>query len=86
IGKHAYGFRVNGAIHSFDKPLQNGDVVEVITRKTVTPKTSWLELVQTTHARAKLRAQLRKVGAIESISHAAGIMREKARKKKGASE
>lgn len=84
IGKHAYGFRVNGAIHSFDKPLQNGDVVEVITRKTVAPKSSWLELVQTTHARAKLRSQLRKVGAIESISHAAGIMREKARKKKEA--
>lgn len=80
IGKHAYGFKVNGSIHSFDKPLQNGDVVEVITRKTGSPKSSWLELVSTTHARAKLRAQLRKNGAIESISHAAGIIREKTRK------
>lgn len=79
IGKHAYGFRVNGAIHSFDKPLQNGDVVEVLTRKTVTPKATWLEFVRTTHARAKLRSQLRKDGAIETISHAAGIIRDKAR-------
>ncbi len=82
IGKHAYGFRVNGAIHAFDKPLQNGDVVEVMTRKSAVPKQTWLELVSTTHARAKLRAQLRKNGAIESISHAAGIIREKTRKKK----
>lgn len=82
IGKHSYGFRVNGAIHPFDKPLQNGDVVEVITRKTSAPKATWQELVTTTHARAKLRAQLRKVGAIESISHAAGIIREKTRKRK----
>lgn len=86
IGKHAYGFKVNGAIHSFDKPLQNGDVVEVITRKSAKPKQSWLELVSTTHARAKLRAQLRKVGAIESISHAAGIIRDKARRKRKPAE
>jgi GTP pyrophosphokinase len=83
IGKHAYGFRVNGSIHPFDKPLQNGEVVEVITRKTAAPKQTWLDLVTTTHARAKLRAQLRKNGAIESISHAAGIIREKTRKKRG---
>ena len=81
IGKHAYGFKVNGSIHSFDKPLRNGDVVEVITRKTAVPKQTWLELVSTTHARAKLRAHLRKNGAIEGISHAAGIIREKTRRK-----
>lgn len=86
IGKHAYGFRVNGSIHPFDKPLENGDVVEVITRKSASPKQTWLELVSTTHARAKLRAQLRKVGAIESISHAAGIIREKTRKKRSVPE
>ncbi len=82
IGRHTYGFRVNGSIHAFDKPLQNGDVVEVMTRKTAIPKQAWLEFVKTTHARAKLRAQLRKTGAIESISHAAGIIREKTRKKR----
>src|SRR5690606_28470262 len=27
IGRHAYSFRVNGSIHPFDKPLQNGDMV-----------------------------------------------------------
>lgn len=82
IGKHTYGFRVNGSIHPFDKPLQNGDVVEVITRKSATPKQTWLDMVKTTHARTKLRAQLRKTGTIAGISHAAGIIREKTRIKK----
>jgi guanosine-3',5'-bis(diphosphate) 3'-pyrophosphohydrolase len=86
LGKHAYGFRVNGSIHAFDKPLSNGDVVEIITRKSVTPKTSWQELVTTTHARAKLRSQLRKDGALQSISHAAGIIREKTRKNRADSK
>jgi guanosine-3',5'-bis(diphosphate) 3'-pyrophosphohydrolase len=82
IGKHAYGFKVNGVIHAFDKPLQNGDVVEAMTRKTSSPKKNWVELVTTTHARTKLKSQLRQLGLIEGISHAAGIMREKTRKKK----
>lgn len=86
IGKHTYGFKVNGTIHPFDKPLQNGDVVEVITRKTSTPKQTWLDLVKTTHARTKLRAQLRKNGAIEGISHAAGIIREKTKMRKKRSQ
>jgi guanosine-3',5'-bis(diphosphate) 3'-pyrophosphohydrolase len=86
LGKHAYGFRVNGSIHAFDKPLGNGDVVEIMTRKSVTPKTSWQELVTTTHARAKLRSQLRKDGALQSISHAAGIIREKTRKNRADSK
>lgn len=80
IGKHVHSFKVNGAIHPFDKPLQNGDIVEVVTKKAVQAKASWLDLVKTTHAKAKLKSQLRKTGAIESISHAAAIVRDKARR------
>lgn len=82
VGKHAYGFRVNGAIHPFDKPLQNGDIVEAITRQTASPKRTWVDLVTTSHAKAKIKAQLRKTGAIESINQAAAIIRDKARRKK----
>ena len=81
IGKHAYSFRVNGNIHAFDKPLHNGDVVEVTTRKLSIPKSAWLDLVTTTHARSKLRMQLRKMGALEAISGAAALVREKAARK-----
>jgi guanosine-3',5'-bis(diphosphate) 3'-pyrophosphohydrolase len=82
IGMHAYSFRVNGNIHPFDKPLQNGDVVEVITRKLSLPKPAWQELVTTSHAREKLRAQLKKLGLIESIGTAANVLRQKIMKKK----
>lgn len=82
IGKHAYSFRVNGNIHAFDKPLQNGDVVEVITRKLSLPKQAWLDLVTTGHAREKLRSQLKKLHVIETLSGAAAIIRDKALRNK----
>lgn len=82
IGRHAYGFKVNGSIHPFDKELQNGDVVEVMTRKSATPKQTWLELVMTTHAKGKLRAQLRQLGVIGGITNAAAIIRQKTLKRK----
>lgn len=81
IGKHAYSFKVNGNIHAFDKPLHNGDVVEVVTRKLSLPKQSWQDLVTTSHARAKLRAHLRQLGMLGAISSAANIIREKAKRK-----
>lgn len=81
VGKHAYSFQVNGKIRAFNQPLQNGDVVEVITRKMPQVKKAWLDLVTTSHARNKLRLQLRRLGLIESVSHAAAIIREKAQRK-----
>lgn len=82
IGKHAYSFRVNGKIHAFDKPLQNGDVVEVATRKLSMPKKAWLQLVTTNHAREKLRTQLRKLGVMQTISGAANVIRQKTQHRK----
>jgi GTP pyrophosphokinase len=77
IAKNAYSFRVNGKIHAFDKPLQNGDIVEVITKKSSQPKQAWLKLVTTTRARNKLNGQLKKSGVIGIISNAAAIIRRK---------
>ena len=82
IAKHAYSFRVNGNIHPFDKPLNNGDVVEVVTRKLSTPKQAWLDMVTTTHAKHKLRMQLKQLGVIETITGAANIIRQKTIRKK----
>jgi GTP pyrophosphokinase len=77
IAKNAYSFRVNGKIHAFDKPLQNGDIVEVVTKKSSQPKQAWLQLVTTSHARNKLNNQLKKSGVVGLISNAASIMRRK---------
>ena len=81
IAKHAYSFKVNNNIHPFDKPLQNGDVIEIVTRKLSIPKQAWQELVTTTHARNKLRGQLRQMGIISMITSATSIIRKKTRSK-----
>lgn len=60
IAKHASGFRVNGKIYPFDKPLQNGDVVEVMTKRFSQAKKGWLNYITTSHARNKLKGQLNK--------------------------
>lgn len=78
IGKHTQGVRVNGNIRAFDQPLENGDVVEVLTKKLPQVKKAWIDLVTTTHAKDKIRMQLRQLGILEGISSAAAIIRSKA--------
>jgi len=77
IARNAYGFRVNNKIHPFDKPLQNGDIIEVITKKSSQPNQAWRQMVTTTHARSKLQGQLRQSGVIGMINNAANIIRRK---------
>lgn len=80
IGKHAYAFKVNGSIQAFDKPLANGDMVEIITRKTTVPKKEWLDLTITSHARSKIRNQLKRntsVGALETLVQATEVISRK---------
>lgn len=77
IGRHAQGFRVNSKIHPFDKPLQNGDIVEVIVNKSSQPKRAWIDLVTTTHSKDKLQSQLKHLGLMEFVTNATAIIRRK---------
>ena len=61
--------------------LEKGDVVEVLTRKNSEPKIDWLELVKTSHARIKLRSQLRQRGDLEPIKNAEAIKARKSNEK-----
>jgi len=74
VAKHAYGFRVNGKIHAFDKPLQNGDIIEVITKKSAQPKQAWRQLITTTYARSRLQSQLRSSGVVGILQNVGGII------------
>jgi GTP pyrophosphokinase len=60
VGKHAAGCRVNNKMVPFDRQLQNGDMVEIITKRSSQPKPAWMDMVVTGHAREKLRSQLKK--------------------------
>ena len=79
FAQNAYGFRVNNKIHAFDKPLQNGDIIEVITKRTSQPKQAWRQLVTTTTAKNKLQAQLRQSNVIIMINNATNIIRRKSK-------
>lgn len=60
LGNSAAGFLVNGKMSPFDKPLQDGDRVEIITKKNVAPKKDWLDYIATSHARVKIKQALNK--------------------------
>jgi GTP pyrophosphokinase len=66
IGKHAYSFLVNGKIHPFDKPLQNGDIVEIETKKNAHPTEKWVAMARTSLARRRIKAYLNEKKATKS--------------------
>lgn len=59
IGDHVVGVKINGKMSNLNRRLEQGDIVEILTSKNQTPRTSWLDRIITTHARSKLRRALR---------------------------
>lgn len=55
VGLRTQGARVNHRIAPLDRPLENRDVVEVITRKQPAPNRQWLNFVKTTGARSRIK-------------------------------
>ncbi len=58
IGGHVTGVKINGKMSNLNTKLKHGDVVEILTSKTQTAKSSWFDKIITPHARNKLRQQL----------------------------
>ncbi|MFN8138781.1 MAG: bifunctional (p)ppGpp synthetase/guanosine-3',5'-bis(diphosphate) 3'-pyrophosphohydrolase [Fimbriimonadales bacterium] len=59
VGLRTVGAKVNGRIVKLDHELENGDIVEVMTRRDATPSVDWLKFAKTLSARSKIRAWLR---------------------------
>lgn len=58
IGDHIFGAKVNGKMVSLDTELHNGDIVDIETRKSSSPKEKWLSLVKTSVARRRIRGMI----------------------------
>lgn len=58
IGDHVAGAKVNGKMVPLDTVLHNGDIVEIVTKKAVSPKQKWLDYAKTTLARRHIRNAL----------------------------
>jgi len=55
VGNRCVGARVNGKLVPLKTPLNNGDVVEVVTSPNQTPSKDWLKFVVTSRAASKIR-------------------------------
>jgi GTP diphosphokinase / guanosine-3',5'-bis(diphosphate) 3'-diphosphatase len=60
VGDHCVGAKVNGKLVPLKYPIQNGDIIEIVTSKNQRPRRGWLELVKTSRARSRIRSWLRK--------------------------
>ena len=60
IGDHISGVKVNGKMAPLGTVLQNGDIVEIETRKAARPSAKWLDIAKTSVARRHIRIALEK--------------------------
>ena len=67
IGNTCVGALVNGVIRPLDKVLQNGDVVEILTKPGRKPNPHWLSFVRSNSVRHKIMAALRKESDFEIV-------------------
>jgi len=60
IGDHIYGTKVNGKMVSLEYELQNGEIVEIITQKSIKPTLDWLKFVKTAKAKERIKSAVKK--------------------------
>ncbi len=67
VGNHCHGTRINDRLCTLLTPLQNGDIVQVLTSKTAHPSLDWLNFVATPTARNRIRQWYKKSHREETI-------------------
>ena len=69
IGIRCVGAKVNGKMVTIDHPLQNGDIVEIVTSANSSgPSVEWLKKCKTSGAKNKIRNWLRKADKDSDVS------------------
>lgn len=67
VGNKCVGGRVNGKIVPFREPMHSGDTIEILTQNTQKPKVDWLNIVQTSRAKAKIKLALKETQVKEGL-------------------
>ncbi len=70
VGNTMVGAKIMGRITTIDTPLQNGDIVEVITSKSAKgPSRDWLNICKSNQARTKIKQWFKKEKREENVAH-----------------
>jgi len=80
VGATCTGARVNGRIVQLRSPLQNGDVVEIMTQPGHQPSKDWLAFVKTARARNKIRRVITASERLEAIDIGLKLLEKEARR------
>ncbi|MBN7820851.1 bifunctional GTP diphosphokinase/guanosine-3',5'-bis pyrophosphate 3'-pyrophosphohydrolase [Bowmanella yangjiangensis] len=75
IGNSCVGVRVDRRNYSLNRPLENGQSVEIITSPRAKPNASWLNFVVSAKARSYIRQYLKKQRSEEAISMGGRLLR-----------
>ena len=67
IGNHTSGAKVNGKMSALSTKLQNGDIVEIVTKKDAHPSSKWLDYVKTTLAKRHVQKYVQEHSAFKKI-------------------
>ena len=77
IGNTCVGARVNGKAVPIRERLHSGDTIEIMTSQSQKPKRDWLNIAQSSHARAKIRKALSELQRKEEPTPSAPKAEEK---------
>lgn len=67
IGDHCSGAIVNGKMVPLSKKLQNGDIVDIITKESSKPTSKWLDYVKTAIAKKHIKSKVGDNGFLASL-------------------
>lgn len=67
VGNRCTGAKIGGRNVSLRRELKSGETVEVITSNNQTPKAEWEQIVVSSHARNKIRAAVKELGARQAV-------------------
>ena len=79
VGHTCSGARVDGQIAPLKRPLQNGEIVEVITKEGSRPSPDWLRFVKTSRARNKIKQWLNAERRRQAIEIGQRLLEKEAR-------